>query len=349
MKKFGKSSKNIINHKVWQKNNNSQLERSNFLANLYTEQPCREKCKICFSPLGNSVDFSIRNVGYRSCQVCTHLNGIFDDSQEYAKKIYESNDPEKYGKNYIDIDIRKFDKRVSDVYLPKADFLFSTLESKNEKPDSLKYLDIGAGAGHFLAALFRKGVRTPHGLEISSILVRSGEEHLAACAPGAKLIHTDNQNLSDAIFSSNSDVISLIGVLEHLANPHDVLKAFNEANNCRYLFLSIPMFSPSVCIEAAFPSIAPRHLEGGHTHLFTEKSINWLSRFYGWTSIGEWWFGSDMIDLLRAVSVTLFEQNPSSNLNALWQEWLDSETIDAMQLTLDKNHRCSELHILLKK
>lgn len=349
MKKFGKSSKKVINHEAWKKKNAEMLERSNFLANLYTRQPIRKNCKICQSPLSEQTDFLIRNVIYKICKNCGHLNGGFDDTTSYAEKIYESNDPKKYGQNYINLNTNGFEQRTSEIYKPKVEFLFSALQSQNESPVSLKYIDIGAGAGHFLAALHKQGIPHPQGVEISSILVSSGKEHLAACAPGAKLQKIDNSNLVEAIYSSQCDVVSMIGVLEHLPNPHEILEAFSKANSCRYLFLSIPMFSPSVCIESAFPAIAPRHLEGGHTHLFTEKSINWLARFYGWTSVGEWWFGADIIDLLRAISVTLHGQNSASKLEALWQQWLDSETVDSMQLILDQKKSCSELHILFKK
>lgn len=223
MKKFGKPSNNLINHSQWHKNNSGQLERVNSLATLYSKQQIRTECKVCKSPLNEQVDFAIRGISYKTCTNCNHFNGAFDDSNEYTKKIYESDNPETYGKNYINIDLEGFEARSRNVYQPKVEFLFSCLQSQNETPQSLQFLDIGAGAGHLLAALSRLGIPNPKGIEISPVLVSSGKAHLAACAPGAELQKIDNASLAETIRSSHCDVISMIGVLEHLPTPHEVL------------------------------------------------------------------------------------------------------------------------------
>jgi hypothetical protein len=55
---------------------------------LYSKQIKREKCKICCSGLGNSVDFVSHGASYVFCQDCNHLNGCFEDTNEFANNIY---------------------------------------------------------------------------------------------------------------------------------------------------------------------------------------------------------------------------------------------------------------------
>ena len=70
-----------------------------------------------------------------------------------------------------------------------------------------------------------------------------------------------------------------------------------------YLFISVPTFSFSVFLENANQDIFPRQLSGGHTHLYTEESLNYLAKKNKLKIIAEWWFGSDMADLLRTIYV----------------------------------------------
>lgn len=44
-------------------------------------------------------------------------------------------------------------------------------------------------------------------------------------------------------------------------------------------------------------------LGGGHTHLFTEKSIQYLYNKFDWNRLGEWRLGTDSADWMRAVMV----------------------------------------------
>ena len=118
-------------------------------------------------------------------------------------------------------------------------------------------------------------------------------------------------------------------------------------SNVRYLYISVPLFSPSVFFEMAFPGVFQRHLSGGHTHLFTERSIAWMCGEFGMTRVAEWWFGADMMDLFRAISVELCGGEGSGQSDALWREMF-APAIDDLQLALDKRRLASEVHMLLR-
>ena len=63
--------------------------------------------------------------------------------------------------------------------------------------------------------------------------------------------------------------------------------------------------------------------------------------------MGEWRFGTDIVDLLRTIMVTL-QNNGNVYLSEIFQE-KSSRILDDMQLLIDKNNFCSEIHLLVRK
>ena len=79
------------------------------------------------------------------------------------------------------------------------------------------------------------------------------------------------------ILNSKADCLVLIGVLEHLENPREILKIFKNSK-IKFIFLSLPLFSLTTLIEHLFPNIYPRQLGGAHNYLYTKKSIDYFIR-----------------------------------------------------------------------
>ena len=156
-----------------------------------------------------------------------------------------------------------------------------------------------------------------------------------------------NQIFFDTIANSDATVISAVGVIEHLRDPLAFLDAF-ELSGAQFLFYSVPMFSLSVILENIFTDIFPRQLSGGHTHLFTEQSIDWLHQNRNLNSVAEWRFGTDIMDLYRSISVEMKKKGASSKLVSLFNQGL-GENIDELQAVLDTKHFCSEIHCLVAK
>ena len=96
------------------------------------------------------------------------------------------------------------------------------------------------------------------------------------------------------------------------------------------------------------PDIFHRHLSGAHTHLYTDKSLNYLADEFGLRIIGEWWFGSDIVDLFRHLKVTMSKSNTSEKTSNMFSENF-IPLIDSLQLELDKKRSSSEVHILFQK
>jgi hypothetical protein len=63
--------------------------------------------------------------------------------------------------------------------------------------------------------------------------------------------------------------------------------------------------------------------------------------------VAAWWFGADMIDLFRNVTVELKKNPETSNMVESWSK-LFAPLIDTMQLEIYKKHLASEVHILFQ-
>jgi hypothetical protein len=181
------------------------------------------------------------------------------------------------------------------------------------------------------------------GYEPNKALVNLGNKKLKK----NKLFFLDMQDVEKKILHNNDcQLLSMIGVLEHLTNPNDILNCFSRSK-IKYLYISVPIFSLSVFIENSFSKVFPRHLSAAHTHLYTEDSLNFLAKKNNLKIVGEWWFGTDFLDLYRSLI------NSSSNYNlTLYKKYLDKNffnIINDLQNVLDKNKTCSEVHILFKK
>ena len=82
--------------------------------------------------------------------------------------------------------------------------------------------------------------------------------------------------------------------------------------------------------------------EPGHTHLYTKKSLNYLAKKYNLKIIGEYWFGTDIPDLMRSLI-------NSGNIlnNKIYMKELNnnfSNFVDELQTILDKNKICSNAY-----
>lgn len=332
--KFSKSYNNILNLKSdFYTNNKLNKKIALKLNKLYTKGPKRKICKNCEKKIKF---FFIKSFGvkYNLCNHCGHLNGEKLETKSFFKKLYVRGTGSKnIEKNYK----RAFSQRVKNIYNDKVLFLKQTLRKK------IVVLDVGSGAGHFLKALEKNNIRAT-GIEPNKLMCKIGNQYLRK----NKLLNRDLNQLEQIVLENveNANCLSAIGVLEHLENPNGFLKAFQKSN-FKYLYLSLPLFSLTSFIENSFPNVYPRHLSGGHTHLYTKKSIYYFTKKYQFSIVGEWWFGLDIADLYRSLIVS------SSQVDqGLYKSYLNKyfySMLNDLQKKIDEKKLSSEVHLILSK
>jgi len=319
--------------------NESLLAKAEKQNELYLKQPIRTKCKICSQALSSDCDFISHQVQYIFCDGCGHLNGAYEDTKAFVENLYFQAEGDDYAINYLDA---KYVERTNNIYLPKVDFLLNNLPSKTE----LKLLDVGCGAGYFVYAAILRGIDAT-GIDVSQTMIEFGNQQISHLQQQRPLTHSSESDFFESIANSDAKVISAIGVIEHLRDPQAFFDAFQQSE-AQYLYYSVPMFSFSVMLENIFTDVFPRQLSGGHTHLFTEQSINWLYENYNLNSLAEWRFGTDIMDLYRTMSVEMIKKGASTKLEAFLKEGL-AKNIDQLQAVFDEKHFCSEIHCLAVK
>jgi len=329
--KFSKSYNNILNiKKDFFENNETNLGAALKINKFIKKQKIRKQCKICKK---KNKDFFIKNfeIPYALCSNCNHLNGKYEDTKEFVNWLYYSASGNNYSRNYL----TNFNLRVKNIYLPKVDFLKSVVKKK------FTLLDFGAGGGHFLKALEIKNIKA-YGIEPNKSLVTLGNKFLKKNF--LKNIEL-NKSFKHIEKLQNIDVISLIGVLEHLQDPLQLIKSFKKSK-VEYLYFSVPLFSLTTFFENNFPHVFPRHLSGSHTHLFTKESLYFITKKFNLKIMGEWWFGTDMPDLYRSllqsrnqINKKIYGQNLDKHLFKI---------VDELQNIIDKRKMSSQVHMVLK-
>jgi 2-polyprenyl-3-methyl-5-hydroxy-6-metoxy-1,4-benzoquinol methylase len=337
LEKFSKSSDAVIkNKKSFFEENHHHLNYVRSVNEIYIKQPRRTICKNCEAPIERA-EFISHKVPYSLCTSCNHLNGLHEDTDEFASFLYKESGGSNYKRNYLDA----YESRVNDIYVPKVSFLVEVMDSLHQKNSPLSVLDVGCGGGHFICACEQVGI-SARGVEPNQALVKLAAEKIGA----GKVLNCDLDDITRIIRDSEEDVVALIGVLEHLQNPRSVIKAFIESE-AKYLYLQVPLFSFSVLLEHANQDVFPRQLNAGHTHLYTKESLNHLFDEFGLKILAEWWFGTDIVDLFRQLVVKSDFINHDRGRDLLKRYF--GNFIDDLQAVLDRDKKCSGVNMILGK
>ena len=87
--KYGKSYGNIAKFKRnFLEENEMLLKKNDATGEVYRKQPLRANCKLCGHSLstGKEKSFVSHKIKYKICTLCSHVNGIYDDTAAKAKK-----------------------------------------------------------------------------------------------------------------------------------------------------------------------------------------------------------------------------------------------------------------------
>ena len=155
-----------------------------------------------------------------------------------------------------------------------------------------------------------------------------------------------NEDVGSLLRGLDCQAVSMIFSLEHVSDPGDVLQSLTQNPHIDYFYFAVPMLSASALMDSVFPDVYHR-VTDGHHHLFTDGSIDWICRQFGWDRLGNWWFGGDALDLVRSVGLRL----RANGTNETCERWLESmlPMVDTLQLEMDRRQLSSEVHVVLKK
>lgn len=313
--------------------NEKLVKERELIADIYKKQPLRKTCKLCGHSLntGKEKRFISHKITYKVCSFCNHINGIYDDTPQFSEAVYCEQD---YGQTYLEKDYAEFQKRTELIYRPKVQFLGEIL------PEKRSILEIGSGSGYFCRAASDENYDVL-GIEISKKQVEYANKMIKKLL--CKYVEADQ--IVDVVKNTKREIVAAIGSLEHIYNMSDVLGAINENKNIKYFYFSVPLFSFSAFLEMVFQDAFNRQLGGGHTHLFTLESIDYMNQKYGFEIEGQWNFGMDMADLNRFIHLGLQKDNEEIT-DVFDEKFLGC--LDSLQKVIDEAEFSDEVHMIVK-
>lgn len=259
-----------------------------------------KRCLVCSTSSKNSETvFKVYGAAYLQCKVCSHVYLKKYVDNKYLFNYYSKS--KTYQKTYAEEKNSKI--RVESVAKPKA--LWAIAEYKRifgKNPKSI--LDVGAGSGHFVKACREMGI-SADGIEISDVGRKFAKDYF-----GVDLISADFINHFKKF--KNFDIITFWGVVEHVIQPVELLKAAKSAfaGEKGIVIAAVPHWgSFSTAVQKIFPKTIVRHLDpSGHISCFTDESIATAYRMAGLEIAGSWFYGMDAYELITQSAYSLKEK-----------------------------------------
>ena len=277
---FGKSiPEEFIQTKLnW--NSLKYINTAKKLARLSTVH--QKKCYLCNSPRSEK-QCTFYGIDYVKCLNCSH---VYTNKRLSEKKLTEYySEDEMYSTNtYANKDL--IDSR-NKVFKPKINFTKKFVKGKN-------WLDVGAADGTCMSVASKSGFHS-EGIEIS--------EHSRKFAKQVHDIDLYPKPLDSFIKSTTKkwNAISFFGVLEHLPDPINALKISNKllAPN-GIVSIEVPNFESISSYVQQHSHTPDRHLiPYSHIMMFSEDSMTYALRKTGFEPIAFWYYGLDMIEMLK--------------------------------------------------
>jgi len=160
--------------------------------------------------------------------------------------------------------LHSFKDQYNTIYEGMIVVLEKQLKKEGKILKDLRILDIGCFTGEFLLLLQKKGADV-YGLELQKDVVHIANKNL----PG-RVLQADVMN--DRFPKKHFDVISLLGVIEHVTDPLLLLKKSRTLLKKNGLLL-IQTPNNTSLLAQTFGKYWPPYEPVEHIHLFGEKSI----------------------------------------------------------------------------
>jgi len=215
-----------------------------------------------------------------------HLLDLIDSSTYHCKNcgvFFRAPLPGKEAviKYYTSRYFRHPDKIEKEMARIQGLFIIRHLEKNSINLQEINYLEFGAGRGWVLSYLQNSGLKSAVGLEPDTISTQWSKENLKVDLRTGIL---DERQIKQIKFDfPETNMISLIHVLEHLQNPEEILTLFKNNVKRHYLFLEVPdaEYEGSVMKIDTFPWSSM----GQHFWSFSENSIRLLLEKQGYQII----------------------------------------------------------------
>lgn len=255
-------------------------------------------CPVCGTSSSQAVEkVNIYGAAYCQCGGCTHVYLKQTPSEGAINQFYLSD--VNYASTYTDRTAAE--SRLNAIAVPWTNWAISVYQKiYGCAPGSV--IDVGSGAGHFVEACRRRGMKS-YGIELSE-----SSRTFARDIWGLELDGRDFLKVADEY--EPVDLVTFWGLLEHTPNPGEILDAayrILSRGKKGLVIAKIPRWnSVSSSVQSNFRDSVIRHLDPmGHIMCFTDASAAELYVRHGFDPRAAWFYGMDSYELLVQLSNAL--------------------------------------------
>ncbi len=250
-----------------------------------------DSCPVCDASAHTAKEkVNIYGASYVQCPVCTHIFVKKRPAQKAIHNFYLNN--VTYAATYTDKSAAE--SRLNAIAIPWTEWMLKVFEEKHgRKPQSI--LDVGSGAGHFVEACRRKGIKA-NGIELSESSREFSKEIWNIELDGADFIDVANKY-------AGYDIVTFWGLLEHTPNPGALLDAAYKVvskSSAGMVISKLPRWnSLSSAIQSLSTESVIRHLDPmGHIMAFTDASAAEIYYKHKFKPVAAWYYGMDVYETL---------------------------------------------------
>jgi len=282
-----------------------------------------EACPLCAAPLADATPaLTVFGVPYVRCRNCTHVGVGARPAPEVLDRIFAESD--QHSSTYVDREALQ--TRMSQIIAPKVDWCVDEYRRRTGRLP-MTTLDVGAGAGHFLAGAASRGMRVEgfeksrtsraFAKEVFGLELREDDFLHAACTP--------------------TDLVTFWGLLEYVARPRDFLaEARRVLPADGMLIVEVPRVDAlGTLVQAMDGAVVARHMDPTtHVNGFTDESLCTALVEEGFAPVAAWYFGMDAYE--TCVQMALKLGDPAA-FPAL------AEFMPALQAAVDRGRQCDDI------
>lgn len=256
------------------------------------------ECPVCGTTVDESKhEVTIYGAHYHSCNACTHVYVTNRPTKSAIEGFYLSDIT--YAATYTDK--TSAEARLQAIAIPWREWTIQLFELKHgRKPNSL--LDVGSGAGHFVEACRRAGIKAD-GIELSESSRKFSKEVWG--------VDLDGRDFLEAYEDYKGyDVVTFWGLLEHTPNPSAILESAYKIvseSDAGMVISKIPRWdSLSAAIQTLKTDSIIRHLDPmGHIMCFTDQSAAEVYVKNNLAPVAAWYYGMDIYETLMQLGTKI--------------------------------------------
>lgn len=285
----------------------------------------RSNCPACARPLRDTTEaLRVFGVQYERCSGCGHVMVTRQPTSAALGRVFA----ESAQHSAVYVDSSALEIRMAQIIAPKLDWCLEQFV-RNGCDAPQRVLDVGAGAGHFLAAAARRGMAV-EGFEQS-------RASRAFASEAFRLALRDDDFCAAPV--EPAGLVTFWGLLEYVPEPRSFLAAARRAVlPGGLLVVEVPRADAlGTLVQAMEGATVARHMDPtSHVNAFSDESLCTALVEEGFAPVAAWYFGMDAWELVVQAAIHLGDDSLVPRL---------AELIPVIQEAADRGRQCDDIVI----